>query len=357
MLRRTPSTPLVCLVLFVSLAATNYAAAADPQESLEILLKPNSSAAAAAGHTKARAARATVAPRPMLPPPAAYGYPPPAGPITKVKALAPQAYYAYTPPCILPKPMAGQWDMNFEVIIGRVKGTIGYPRVSPYWSGWGWSNEADLNDDLGVPAHGTMLQFTAKYQFRPNWGLRYTILGNQFNGGTNPTRQFLFGSNWWSGGFWITPGLPINTQWQHQYQRLELVYDALKTCSGLVSISGGWVHTDDKINVNCWTCGNWTSTFSQGGDSAVIGLDFQRCIRTAPNGGSLSLDCKAAVIFLDNVEGWDVEAGLRFSIPLNCGRAGYMKGGYRFVSYKKSQTELLFSNTIEGGYVAGGFIF
>lgn len=356
MLRRTPSTPLVCLVLFVSLAATNYAAAADPQESLEILLKPNSAAAAAASPAKARAARSAVAPHPVLPPQAAYSYPPPLGPISKVKAL-PQAYYAYTPPCILPKPMPGQWDMTFEVIAGRVKGTIGYPRVSQWWTGWwGSQNEADLNDDLGIPAHGTMLQFTAKYQFRPSWGLRYTILGNNFSGGTNPQRQFLFGTNW-AGGWWITPGLPINTQWEHQYQRLELVYDALKSCSGLLSISGGWVHTDDKISVNCQTCGWWTSIFSQGGDSAVIGVDFQRCIRTAPNGGTLSMDCKGAVIFLDNVEGWDVEAGLRFSVPLNCGRAGYMKAGYRLLNYKKSQTELLFTNTIEGGYVACGFIF
>lgn len=354
MLRRTPSTPLVCLVLFVSLAATNYAAAADPQESLEILLKPNSTAA---GQAKARAARPAIAPRPMLPQPAPYAYPPVMGPITKVKAL-PQAYYAYTPPCILPRPMPGQWDMSFQVIIGRVKGQIGYPRVSPYWSGWwGWENIADLNDDLGVPAHGTMLQFTAKYQFRPSWGLRYTIIGDEFDGGTNPTRQFMFGTNWLAGGFLITPGLPINTQWQHQYQRIELVYDALKSCSGLLSISGGWVHTDDKISLNCQTCGFWTAIFSQGGDSAVVGLDFQRCIRTAPNGGTLSLDAKGAVIFLDNVEGWDVEAGLRFSVPLNCGRAGYMKAGYRLLQYKKSQTELYWSNSIEGGFVAAGFIF
>jgi hypothetical protein len=57
------------------------------------------------------------------------------------------------------------------------------------------------------------------------------------------------------------------------------------------------------------------------------------------------------------VEGWDIQLGLRYSIPLNCGRAGFASGGYRFISFKKSQPDYLWENTLEGGYLEFGLIF
>jgi hypothetical protein len=88
-----------------------------------------------------------------------------------------------------------------------------------------------------------------------------------------------------------------------------------------------------------------------------VGLELQRCIKTAANGGTFSFDHKAGVIFLDDVEGWDVQAGARYSIPLNYGRWGYMKGGYRYVEIKKSQSDYAFKHALEGGYMEFGFIF
>jgi hypothetical protein len=89
----------------------------------------------------------------------------------------------------------------------------------------------------------------------------------------------------------------------------------------------------------------------------MAGMEFQRCFKTAPNGGTLSWDCKAGGIFLDDTVGGDVEAGARYSIPLNCGRSGYVKGGYRFVDLKKTQYDFVFKNTLSGGFIEGGFIF
>jgi len=125
-----------------------------------------------------------------------------------------------------------------------------------------------------------------------------------------------------------------------------------------VSLSGNWVHVDDRINVICSTCGFGNSTFSKNTDAAMVGLQFQKCLVAMPNGGTFSCDSKAGAIFLDNVEGWDVELGGRYSIPLNAGgRWGYLRGGYRFINLNKSQSDFVFSNALEGGFAEFGFIF
>lgn len=169
----------------------------------------------------------------------------------------------------------------------------------------------------------------------------------------NPSQQFYFGSQW----FLITPGWPLNTTWEHGYHRVGLIYDAVRTCSTVVSVFADWVHTDDKINVGCTTCGWWSQTFSEGGDSAMVGLEIKKCFNSLPNLGTFSCDFKGGVIFLDNVEGWDIQVGMRYSIPLNCGRSGYVSGGYKFVDYKKSEENLIWKNTFEGGYLEMGLVF
>ena len=92
-------------------------------------------------------------------------------------------------------------------------------------------------------------------------------------------------------------------------------------------------------------------------DPVITEIQFQRCLRTAPNGGTFSFDNRAAFLFNDDVEGYDVQLGGRFSVPLGCGRWGFAKGGYRFVQLQKSQSEYLFKSSFEGGFIEGGLIF
>jgi len=353
MLRRIPSTPLVCLVVFLSTIILNTAWAAGPDESLEILLKPNQPIAAPAVASPKAKHRYAAAKRTVMLPEADYCAPLPAG-ISKVKPPVGFGYFA--PPCILPRPKVGQWDMGAQVIFARTKGSIGWPRYSPWYSGWwGWENKADFNDDLNLPKNTAWLDLSARYQFRPGWAFRYSVLFNNLSGGGMPQNMFIFGNNWGSGFVWW--GWNLQTQWQHAYHRLGLVYDAIRTPTSLVSVFAAWVHTEDRIDLNCTACGYWTTTFSKSGDSASAGIELQKCLKTAANGGTLSSDIRAAAIFLDNVEGWDVQLGGRYSLPLNCGRWGYVKGGYRFVSLNKSQQDLLLQTSLEGGFVEGGLIF
>jgi len=264
------------------------------------------------------------------------------------------------PLCILPAPRAGQWEMSAQAFFAHVRGTVQWPRYSQY-TGYYQSDDSalwpNLSDQLQLPVHQTIGQFTAQYQFRPNWAVRYSVLGFEANGGglvqvNNAIGYFVFGNQT------FTYGQQIQSKWSHIYHRLGLVYDALRTCAAKVSITANWVHLDDKIEVLCTTCGFGAQTFSKNTDAAMVGLEFQKCLKSMCNGGAFSTDCKAGAMFLDNIEGWDVELGGRYSIPLNAGgRSGYVKGGYRLVDLKKSQSDWVFNNALEGGFMELGFIF
>lgn len=354
MLRRIPSTPLVCLFILLSTFFVTAAWAAGPDESLEILLKPNQ-----AGGTPVPAAQKVAARPAKMRSDVSQGrvtFVPPAG-ITKVKPECVPFPMMGRPMCILPTTRQGQWDISGQVLFARAKGGIQWPRLDQnwgWWGGyWGYARDVDLNDDLQLPSHKEYLEFAIKYQFRPNWAIRYAILGNEINGSGWPqnTMGFVFGYNLYS------TGQAIGSKWAHTYQRVTLVYDAVKTCSSNVSVFAGWAHSDDKITVSCFNCGYWNNTFSKSMDNAIAGIELQRCLRTTANGATFSLDCKAAGLFMDNSEGYDVEAGAKYSIPLNTGRWGYAKGGYRVVALKKTENEWLFKNQLEGGFVELGFIF
>lgn len=357
MLRRTPATPLVCLVVFALAFVVNSACASDPQEALDILLKPNKATAAPAAASTSKAAHRAAPIHKQRLMARAERLPewPPVG-ITKVKAMTPPQVCGVGPAavqCVLPKPMQGQWELTTQALFARTKGTIAWPRVSWYYYS-GYTNEVDLNGDMGIPEHAVIPEVTLSYQFRPNWALRYSFLGTALNGGNaNSSRPFVFGNSY---NYYFGYG-GLNSKWEHNYQKVGLVYDPIKTCTSRISLEADWVHSEDKITLNCVYCGYGSTIFSRSGDYGMVAAQIQNCLKTAPNGGALSLDCKAGVIFYDDSEGWDAHTALKFSIPLGCGRWGYMKGGYRFINIKKSQPDLLFCQSMEGGFAEAGFVF
>jgi hypothetical protein len=353
MLRRRPFTLLVCLTIFLSTIFLNASWAVGPDGSMEELLKANQAGSTQAPVSHKAKSRHASAKSIVVPPGPYLGQPLPAA-IAKVKPLVGLPNYAAAP-CVLPKPRVGQWEMGAQVFFATTRGTIGWPRYSQFT--WGWSgneNKADFNDDLDLPRHATWLDLSARYQFRPTWSFKYAVLFNQLSGGGQPQNYFMFGNQW---GAYLGFGNNINSKWQHAYHRLSLGYDAIKSCTATVSVEAGWVHTDDRIDLGCSSCGSLTQSFSKGGDSAMVSIGLQNCIKIARNGGILSCYNKGSAIFLDDVEGWDVQLGGRYSIPLNCGRSGYVKGGYRFVGLKKQQQDLLFTSNLEGGFIEGGLIF
>ncbi|MEW6352031.1 MAG: hypothetical protein AB1646_23520 [Thermodesulfobacteriota bacterium] len=356
MLRRIPATLLVCLAILVAVFAISPAGARTPEESVDILLKPNLAGGAAnedGAGVKARHRARTKAVYPATRP---LFQAPHGGPIIKVRPPL-----KYVPcgfggdVCFLPKPAPGQWDLSLQTFFARTKGSIQYPRDAWWWYGYYWWDDSwksvDFNDQLNLPAHKVLLQFTARYQFRPSWAIRYSILGDDLNGGGYPQRDFWLGDRY----FYTVENL--TTKWQHRYNRLGLVYDPVKTCSSTVSVFADWVHTDDSLSVTSPYCTYQCFKRSTTGDNAMVGLEFQRCSATAANGGTFSFDGKAGFLFLDDSTGWDVQGGCKYSIPMGRNRWGYVKGGYRNVTINKGTTTYVFNHTFEGGFMEFGFIF
>ncbi len=348
MLRRIPAKLLVCLAVLLStfFVATSWAAAAE--QPTELALKPSNTgsspvpmADAARSRDRARSKSAMgCVPGPV------WGYPP--TPIVKVKPGVMSALPMF-PETIFPSRRASQWEMSGQVLFARLRGKVQmncYPYC--YGGSWGMGQDIGFTDFLGLPVHQAVGEFNVRYQFRPNWALRYSILGLEMNG---------------SGGtdnyYWYGYGQGMQTKWNHYYHRLGLMYDAVRTPRAKVSVFADWVHTDDRLSMNSPYYGTYlgAQSYNKNGDSAMVGMEFQRAIRSYANRSTLSLDCKAGGMFLDNVEGWDVQAGARYSVPLNCGRSGYAKGGYRYVEIKKSESNIAFNHALEGGFMEFGFIF
>jgi len=205
-----------------------------------------------------------------------------------------------------------------------------------------------------LPKHPIIATGSLSYHFRPNWAVRYTVIGSEVTGNGQPTDYFWFGNVY----IYWNPYQSLNSKWRFAYHRVGLVYDAVKSCTAKISVFADWLHTDDRIDVNCYYCGNQSVSFSKSGDSMVAGMEIERCVKTLPNGGTFTCGAKAGGIFLDDTEGVDLEAAAKYSIPMgNFNRWGYVKGGYRLVNLKKGQTDYLFNRTLQGGFVEMGFIF
>jgi hypothetical protein len=48
---------------------------------------------------------------------------------------------------------------------------------------------------------------------------------------------------------------------------------------------------------------------------------------------------------------------LRFSVPLNSGRWGFVRGGYRLLNFYENRTDLKMDVNMEGGFAEAGLIF
>lgn len=350
MLRRIPATLPVYLAILVTTLFAAASWAAGPDDSVDFLLKPNQAANTPPPVvTRVKSSPAVRPARVMDCGPAQV----PVYPAMPVMKTRPQACAMFPGAldCLLPQPAPGQWDMSAQILFARVRGKVSFNPNAWYWGGgigyslWWYNQEMGFTDSLGLPAHQVVGEFSARYQFRPNWAMRFSILGFEMNSsGGN--------SDWWAYGW------GLQSKWTHYYSRLGLIYDALHNCKAKLSVFADWVHVDDTLSIGCTSCGSLGNTkWGKNSDSMIAGMELQRCVQTFANGGTVSLDCRAGGIFLDDIEGYDVSAGARYSVPLNCGRAGYAKGGYRAVELKKYRTDLIFSQALEGGFLEMGFIF
>ncbi|MDQ7781815.1 MAG: hypothetical protein RDU20_02985 [Desulfomonilaceae bacterium] len=254
--------------------------------------------------------------------------------------------------CLLPMARPKGWEMNAAAFFARMKGTVRYVRGNiGYGYQYGiYGQDVDLNSDLGVPDHGVVPEFSATYRFKPNWSLRYSIMPMSMENTHNPSRSFVFGSNQFN------TFQNSKVKWERLVQHAGIVYDPVKTYRSRISIFTDYVRVDDKISfINLGCCGD---TWDESMNMAMAGLEFERCLRTGRINNTLSMVCKAGVGFLDEAFASEVMTGLKYSIPLNNGRRGYITGAYRFATYKKGYSDVKSLDVaMEGASIQMGFVF
>jgi hypothetical protein len=186
--------------------------------------------------------------------------------------------------------------------------------------------EADLTSNDIVPLHTTLLEYSARYQFRPRWAAHYSIM---------PVPEF-----------------------DYVYQKVGLIYQPIKNCRAVVSLFNYWVFQDQKLTYEHEPyCGTTTETIDRTRNMVSSGIEIEKCVRTLCNGSTLSCDNKIGISYLDDTFGYDLQTGFRFTVPMNSGRWGYAKGGYRLIDYREDRPEFRLDQVMEGGFVEMGLIF
>ncbi|MBI5251759.1 MAG: TonB-dependent receptor [Desulfomonile tiedjei] len=271
--------------------------------------------------------------------------------IVKCKPLVsgPELTYALTPKCILPPPKTRGWEMTAEALFARTKGHVRYYKQYAGYYALG-TYDIDLNADMGLPDHNVIGTFTAAYRFQPQWSLRYSIIPMALEGTGTTGANFTFGSTT------FTSGQPTRVKWERLYQRIGLVYDPIRTVSSRVSIFGDYVRLDDKLSA--YQSGCCAEVMNADLNMAIAGVEFEKCLKTTANWSTLSIECSAGVAFGDEAVGSDVSTGLKYSIPMSNGRTGFIKGGYRYLTYKKKYSDARsFDTAMDGGFLQMGFVF
>jgi len=346
MRRKKPCTLLVCLAF---LGIVSIANASGWNYNAPDLTQPNQFLVAAAAPQSLQDLKAAEASRTK--------------PIYKVKpekitkCRAPEGYVAgtvldrYGPQCVLPAVRYKGWELSAEAFYARTKGKVRYIKGGHYgYTAWDGLRDVDLNSEMGLPEHQWLGSFAAAYRFNPVWSLRYSIIPLAMSD-TGPTgKNFVFGTtNLYTFG-------NLQSKWERLYQRLGLSYDPIRTISSRITVFGDYVRINEKISViqpGC--CGE---TMNNDLNMAMAGLEFEKCLKTGRLCNTLSIECKAGVAFGDDAVGADISTGLKYSIAMNSGRWGYVKGGYRLVTFnKKSSDYNLIDTSLEGGFVQMGFVF
>ncbi len=92
------------------------------------------------------------------------------------------------------------------------------------------------------------------------------------------------------------------------------LYDAVKNFRSSIRVFADWVHADDKISVISSAQHRTDSVFQQRYGRCHGRDRVSEASENHVEWRDLLLDCKAGAMFLDDVEGWDAQAGAQYTI-------------------------------------------
>jgi len=347
MFTRKPKTLLVCLVFLLTIFIANanaqvwdfrQAALGDRQE--DLASPPTAPQTSPPTATQSKPIRKVKPAAEIVKCRPAYGVVPTRGALP----------FGLVTNCVLPITRPQGWELDAEGMFARTKGKARLIRGPFGFTPFG-GEDVDFNSDMQLPDHNFVGTFSVRYRFKPQWSVRYSIMPTVFEGSGQPGRSFAWGTTT-QFGFTQT----ARTKWERLYQRIGMVYDPIRTYSSRVSVFADYVRLNEKVNVvQVGCCGD---TLDNDLNMGMAGLEFEQCLRTGRQCNTLSLECKAGVAFGDEAFGADLSSGLKYSIAMNNGRWGYVRGGYRYLTYKKTYSDVRMIDTaMEGGFLAVGVVF
>lgn len=243
--------------------------------------------------------------------------------------------------------MPGQWEASTQVFFARLGGTVEWAYGTVVVN----DPEVDFYDDLGLDKHDVFLEYSGRYQLRPSWSLYYSAMPIEIQSTHHPQESFTFG------GWTYSAGSAVKSKWQFLYQRVGLFYHPINTPAMMVSLGASWLFNDQRIELSSGSCTGWCSVLDRTRNMVMTSIEVQHCVITLPNVSTLSTDNRFGIGWLDDTLTLDIQAGLRYSVPMNAGRWGYVRGGYRFLDFKEDRNDLRLDTSLEGGFVELGLIF
>ncbi|MCL5126119.1 MAG: hypothetical protein M1511_16790, partial [Deltaproteobacteria bacterium] len=231
-------------------------------------------------------------------------------------------------------------------VIWGTNGTTGAPGglVTPFGV-----TPLSLVDNLNLDRNQYFGVYEGRCQVRPNWGLRFTFMPMMYRTNSNPTSLFIFGN--------VPYYTFVNTLtiWNRYVYRAELVYDWFHKCNAVSSLFGGYMMIDDNLTISQVNLPNNRSR-SQLLGLYTAGASIERLIRDIGS-ATVTTECRASVQFNNDYFGWDAVALGRIYMPMNCGRYGYLEGGYRWFVLETSQPTNYDKSTLAGPTAGVGLIF
>ncbi len=86
------------------------------------------------------------------------------------------------------------------------------------------------------------------------------------------------------------------------------------------------------------------------------GMSIDRVIRCIGS-GTASVHCKASVQFLEGYFGWDGFATGRMTVPMDCGRFGYIEAGWRWIVLERTTPSYRDKTSMDGLMGSVGLVF
>ncbi len=271
----------------------------------------------------------------------------PSGWTSRFEGLSRYNPIAWGPECYLPSPAKGQFLIGPKVWFARVDGEA---RRGVEIAGAQTSN-VDFEDHLGLKRTGKVIwSVEALYQFRPNWGIRYSFTPMRVAANASPRTAFNFM------GQTFAAGTEVRSKWEHYEHRAGLVFNISRSNNSLTNLYTDWLYVQDKLAIGGITSTASSVTWDDSKNMAVIGLEFDKCLKNY-RGNTLTISGKGGLAFFNDVIGYEAEAALSYLIPIKTGRFGFIKGGYRYEHLKKDKTNQMFTSSMDGAFLQVGFLF